>query len=84
MLVVNIANALGANGVQGGIELGTFTTSLVDTNMTVRITKDANTNYNGPSFGPPAGSLVFDITNYRTSVLSTLYVDMTFEKVVLP
>ena len=84
MLVVNIANALGANGVQGGIELGTFTTSLVDTNMTVTITKDANTDYNGPNLGPPAGSLVFDLTNYPTSVLSIQYGDMTFEKVVSP
>ena len=63
-------------GTYNAFELGAYTSSVVDTNLTLTIEK-APEDFDGV-FGPPAGDISFDITNFPTIVNPNI----TFEKVV--
>ncbi len=64
--------------IWNAFEMGDYTASIQDTNVTLSVTKDPSTDYNG-EMGPPAGDMVFDVSNFPTIVNPNI----TFEKVVL-
>ena len=76
-----IDNSASTGGIYNAFELGTYSASIVDTNTTITITKNVNTDYDDV-FGPPSGDIVFDTTNYPTIVAPAF--NITFEKVVVP
>ncbi len=64
--------------IWNAFEMGDYTATAQDTNVTLTVIKDPSTDYNG-EMGPPAGDMVFDVSNFPTIVNPMI----TFEKVVL-